>query len=105
MGSRSQNPRGTRVPAKKSVDPVKTPKNHTQNRKLVLFWTFSSPWNIPIVCIILDLLQSYANFSENFVFDPKSFLTPFKIAAAKKAVWSLRLNGGGMPLKIAQSHV
>ena len=33
----------------------KTPNDHTQNRKLVLFWTFSASWNIPIVDIILDL--------------------------------------------------
>ena len=74
MGSRSQNPRGTRVPAKKSVDPVKTPKNHTQNRKLVLFWTFSATWNIPIVGIILDLFRRYSNFLENLSFWPQIIL-------------------------------
>ena len=86
MGSRSQNPRGTRVPAKKSVDPVKTQKNHTQNGKLVLFWTFSATWNIPIVGIILDLFRRYFNFLEISGFDPKSFCNPFQDSNSQKYV-------------------
>ena len=94
MGSRSQNPRGTRVPAKKSVDPFKTPKNHTQNRKLGLFWTFSATWNIPIVGIILDLFRRYSNLFRKFKFlTSNHFVIPFKWAAAKKSVCGLRLNG------------
>jgi len=106
MGSRSQNPRGTRVPAKKSVDPVKTQKKPHPKSKVS-----------PLLDFFSDLKHTYCRhhfgsistlpqlFRKFQVLTPNHFVTPFKIAAAKKAVCSLRLNGGGLPLKTAQSLV
>ena len=94
MGSRSQNPRGTRVPAKKSVDPVKTPKKpHPKSKVSALLDFFSDLKHtycrhyFGSISTLLQLFRKFKFLTSNH------FVIPFKWAAAKKSVCSLRLNG------------
>ena len=94
MGSRSQNPRGTRVPAKKSVDPVKTPKKpHPKSKVSALLDFFSDLKHtycrhyFGSISTLLQLFRKFKFLTSNH------FVIPFKLAAAKKSVCSLRLNG------------
>ena len=87
MGSRSQSPCGTRFPAKK------TGSLYGYYHELLAGWPgYKTLDDHKFVDIILDLFWWYTNFSENFVFDPKSFscpfLNPFQVGSTQ--IWSYK---------------